>query len=130
LATLKCAKNIRIVGFYNFYLKRTRSLITKYIYSKKNNLKRLNNTPVMFLRSPKHFKRGKQHIFFFRGGFKQTYNFNCNTFIIYNLKKNVINSLMSSFINKNLFTDFLLSKIIIKQTIFLKINWSGLFLLN
>lgn len=130
MATLKCSKNINITGFYNFYLKRTKNLITRSKYSEKNNLKKINNTPIMFLRSPKHFKRGKQHIFFFKGGFKQSFTFNCNSFILYNLKKNVSSHLLFSFMNKNLFTDFVLSKILVKQTIFLKINWPGLFLLN
>jgi len=40
-------------------------------YHGSSALKKHNNKPVMFVRAPKHFKTGKQHIFFFKG-YKRT----------------------------------------------------------
>ena len=49
-----------------------RKLLTtqKYVVKGKNLTKK-QNTPVMFVRAPKHFKRGKQHVFFFSGIYKK-----------------------------------------------------------
>lgn len=55
----------KIIINYKFYLRQTRKKIerTRFFYSKLLN--KTQNLPIMFVRAPKHFKSGKQHVFFF-----------------------------------------------------------------
>ena len=54
---------------YKFFLKNSRKLLTKnhYFYLQEKKLKREQNSHLMFVRAPKHFKSGKQILVFFNG---------------------------------------------------------------
>lgn len=62
--------NILIVKQYKYHLRSLRRELvnTRYIFHKKF-IRKQSNKPLMFVRAPKHFKSGKQHIFFFNGIF-------------------------------------------------------------
>lgn len=59
---------------YKFFLKSSRKLLTKTrFYYRKKQLFRGQNTPIMFVRAPKHFKSGKQHTFFFNSSVRKIF---------------------------------------------------------
>lgn len=105
-----------VVSWTSRYLtKGTRKSITnlKYINFKKR-LKKLNNFAVMFVRAPKHFKSGKQHIYSFCGNLRLTrYYKNLNTEFLFSGNSKVLYNNLSKFMP--LFSpDIQLSRITIK----------------
>lgn len=61
---------ITITSLFKFFLKNSRKLLTKnQFYYNKSHLKRGQSTHLMYVRAPKHFKRGKQHLLFFNSVF-------------------------------------------------------------
>jgi hypothetical protein len=63
-------KEIKVTITYKYFLKSTRLNISKSQYIQRRGvLKRGINSSMMFVRAPKHFKRGKQHMFLFNGRF-------------------------------------------------------------
>lgn len=96
-----CQKNVLKLS-QKFYLRNTRKFLynKKYFYNKQS-LKKVQNQPVMFVRAPKHFKSGKQHVFFFETIVYKTYKLNSVklTPIIFFLKPNTLFNLTISKIN-------------------------------
>lgn len=68
--SLLASSEVIIRWTLKFANRSTRKLLTKLKYiNYKKRLKKLNNYPIMFVRAPKHFKSGKQHIYSFAGNF-------------------------------------------------------------
>ena len=66
------SNNLTLVKHFYYHLRSSRKEVSKMkYYHGSNSLKKHNNKPIMFVRAPKHFKTGKQHIFFFKG-YKRT----------------------------------------------------------
>lgn len=107
-----------------FFLKSSRKKFVKstYFYSK-NVLKRFNNTPLMYVRAPKHFKSGKQHFFYFRARFLKTF-----VFLVNNRELNLsaipgdqLFSTVTSAVERSTAIDYTTNKITVHQDVFLKI---------
>jgi hypothetical protein len=98
-----CQKNILKIS-QKFYLRNTRKLLSKktYFYNK-TFLKKVQNQAIMFVRAPKHFKSGKQHVFFFESIFLKTYVFNSVKLLpsIFFLKPNILFNLTLSKLSTN-----------------------------
>lgn len=61
-----------IVSQYKFFKKNSRKFLTKTKYSHNRfTAKKNKNTPLMFVRAPKHFKSGKQRVVFFNSLYRQ-----------------------------------------------------------
>lgn len=77
----------------------------------------------MYVRAPKHFKSGKQHIFFFRGSMlsKQKLTSTQPFSLVHSLKSQSVFSLVSSSMNKSLYNDLLISRVTTRQPVLLKI---------
>lgn len=74
---LSVSNNVNIVMLTKYHLRSSRKLLTKLIYFEKSNSLKINkNKPIMFVRAPKHFKRGKQIIFWFEGMYRKRFNLN------------------------------------------------------
>lgn len=68
-------EDIKITITYKYFLKSTRANISKSQYfHKRQVLLRGINSPIMFVRAPKHFKTGKQHIVLFNGKFLRVHH--------------------------------------------------------
>lgn len=74
------SNNITLVKHLYYHLRSSRKEIShlKY-YDGLESLKKHNNKPVMFVRAPKHFKTGKQHIFFFKGYYQKSLDLKFNS---------------------------------------------------
>lgn len=67
--------NVTITFDYKYFLKSSRKMLTKTQHVAKSvKLRRNKHTPLMFVRAPKHFKSGKQHVFFFNSIFRVKQN--------------------------------------------------------
>ena len=74
LFLIQPASEIKLIVQKTFFLRRARkSLLTKRFFFSNSLFKRNKNNPVMFVRAPKHFKSGKQHVFFFEGVRRKVY---------------------------------------------------------
>lgn len=77
----------------------------------------------MYVRAPKHFKSGKQHLFFFRGCYYNTYRLNSNNHF-YDITKTTgaeVFSGISYIVNDISLGDCELNKIILKQDAIIKL---------
>lgn len=89
----KSTKLIAILN-YKFFLKSSKTLVTKsQFYTKNKILLRGSNTPLMYVRAPKHFKAGKQFSFFFNSNFRK------KIIIPQNYKINIIKSAPNTLYN-------------------------------
>lgn len=71
MAILEFHDNVTITFDYKYFLKSSRKMLTKTQHVAKSiKLRRNKHTPLMFVRAPKHFKSGKQHVFFFNSIFR------------------------------------------------------------
>ncbi len=106
----------KITLIYKYHLKRSRLFLTKnkYFYRKKT-LQRIQNSYLMFLRSPKHFKTGKQHIVFFNGLYYNELILTLPKFNLNKINKTILFNLLkvhTNFIPNN---DIIIHKLIIEQ---------------
>lgn len=78
----------------------------------------------MYVRAPKHFKSGKQHIFFFRGVYTNKYTLTHDKCfaLMHELNENTIFSLVTTSLTKATYVDCLLSRVTIKQPVLLNIK--------
>lgn len=102
------------------------NLVKKLIQSnRKLNFFTLNslNTPVLFLRSPKHFKRGKQIIFFFNKHAYITYKFSAVSSVLVFKKAGILFNFFKVFSFKFFVRDIFLSRV--SMRIKVKIQFNG-----
>jgi len=107
-----------------FFLKSSRKKLIKgtYFYSK-NVLKRFNNTPLMYVRAPKHFKSGKQHFFYFRARFLRTCVFFANNkeLNLSTISGEQLISTVTSATEQPTAIDYTTTRVTVRQNVFLKI---------
>jgi hypothetical protein len=103
-----------IIKTYKLLVKSDRKLLgkDKFICFLKT-LKRGNNTAVVYKRAPKHFKRGKQKVFFFYAIFRQFYFLAVNSAIFF-LPGGLLYEALSSFPVTLYYPTVVLSKITVK----------------
>lgn len=76
---------------YKVFSKPHLNLLTnKKLYWKSNLYRRNKNTALMFVRAPKHFKSGKQHIFFFNTLIRKKYTYKILNTTLLNKYKNIL----------------------------------------
>lgn len=87
-------------------------------YNKSFFLKKTQNSHLMFVRAPKHFKAGKQHLVFFNGLFidKFVLNTTNNNFFIYQ-NSGVIFNFLKKFSKKPSNNEILLHRITLKSNL-------------
>lgn len=111
-------ENLEIIITYKYFLKSTRANISKSQYVQRRAiLRRGVNSPIMFVRAPKHFKTGKQHLFLFNGRFMRIYNLKIKPFTATFLLSHptmVFNSFLG--LREFNFTDTIINRISIKAT--------------
>ena len=103
---------------YKYFLKSTRANISKSQYvQRRAALRRGVNSPIMFVRAPKHFKTGKQHLFLFNGRFIRIYNLKITPFTSTFLLSHPTTIFKSFQVLREFnFTDTVISRISIKTT--------------
>lgn len=117
-------QNITINLNQIFFFKSSRKKLLKGSYfSAKSVLKRLNNTPLMYVGAPKHFKLGKQHIFFFRSRFLKKYVFSINNsnLNISSICGAQLFSTITNNLDKTLYTDCTINRVSLEQDVILKV---------
>jgi hypothetical protein len=111
-------KEVKVTITYKYFLKSTRSNISKSQYfQRRTALRRGINSSMMFVRAPKHFKTGKQHMFLFNGRFIRVHNL-CITPSSSTLFFSHSNVIFNSFgvLREFNFTDTVISRISIQST--------------
>lgn len=127
------SKQVSVNIFYKFYLKNSRKFLTNtHYYFKKLSLQRRQNTPLMFVRAPKHFKSGKQIIVFFNSVFvyRKLLNLKHRTSWVQYLNNQVLFNLIKSLHQQKFKNDVIISRITLKTTLFLTINGGYTFFTN
>lgn len=122
--------NFNVTMSYKFFLKNSRKYLTKnHYFFKKKCLKREQNTHLMFVRAPKHFKSGKQIIVFFNGVYKTFISIKLknSSNIIHSLSNKSLYSFFKNFCNKKLINDIILSKITISSSFTVSFNGRNYF---
>ena len=136
MITLIPDTQIELNAHYEFFLKSTRkNLSSSKFFGHNKMIKRGRNTPLMYVRAPKHFKSGKQHIFFFNGKVRKNYkitNVNNKFSLITteSLKTSLFSS--SSFLSVNILPDYILKRVTVEQSATIKIfnGWGYFYTIN
>ncbi len=85
------SNNLSITYDYKVFSKPHLNLLTnKKLYWKSNLYRRNKNTALMFVRAPKHFKSGKQHIFFFNTLIRKKYTYRVLNTTLLGQYKNIL----------------------------------------
>lgn len=106
-----------------FYLRNTRKiLLAKKFFYNKLLMKKIQNQPVMFVRAPKHFKSGKQHVFFFETTLRKTYKLTCYKFIssLITLSPYQLHSFATSSLGGDIINDVRVSRVSYSYDLFFR----------
>lgn len=119
---------------YKFFLKNSRSELTKrkFLYKQTPYLLKGNNSRLVFVRAPKHFKTGKHQLSFFNGVLYKTYNLqSSNISILYTSKPGYIFNI-GQLLQLSILSDLLLSKVTVKARCLLHFNdgWGYFYSIN
>lgn len=127
-------KKANITVLYKFYSKSSRKLLTsKHYFFGKNTLKKNQNTHLMFVRAPKHFKTGKQIIVFFNSIYRKKWTLNMQqpTSWVYLNNKQVTFNLLNSIYKQKLNNDIITSRITVETDFYLLFNgWYNFYTIN
>lgn len=128
---LNFSNNLNLTVSYKFFLKNSRKRLTKnhYFYLQEKKLKREQNTHLMFVRAPKHFKSGKQILVFFNGIYKNLLNIKLkkSTNYLHSLNSKILYSFVKNYYNKKLVNDIIISRLTISSSFFIKFNGRNYF---
>ena len=120
-------EKINVIVTYKYRLKSTRKHITGSRYFQKRKVsRRSTNSAVMFLRAPKHFKTGKQHLFHFSGTFTRIHTISVYpSSASYFLSSNgaVYNSIAS--LREFNFTDCVISRVSVIASVEFSLSFYG-----
>lgn len=120
---IKSSNKLEITVDKKFYLRNTRKILSKkkFFYNKLL-LKKVQNQPVMFVRAPKHFKSGKQHVFFFETISRKTIKISCYNFIgpLLMLPAAQLHSFAVTSLSEEAVNDVRISRVTYSYEIFLK----------
>ena len=123
--------DVNLIISYKFFLKNSRKLLTKnhYFYLQEKKLKREQNTHLMFVRAPKHFKSGKQILVFFNGIYRTKLNIKLKKSINYlnSLNSKVLYNFIKNYYNKKLINDTIISRITVSSSFLIKFNGRNYF---
>lgn len=119
------SKKAIITVSYKFYSKSSRKLLTsRHYFFGKHILRRNQNTHLMFVRAPKHFKAGKQIIVFFNSIYRKKWILNTQqpTSWVYINNPQVTFNILNLIYKQKLNNDIVTSRISIETDFYLFFN--------
>ena len=131
--TLTFGRQVSVSIFYKFYLKNSRKFLSNtHYYWNKSSIQRRQNTHLMFVRAPKHFKTGKQIIVFFNSvyTYRKLLNLKHKATWVYYLNNQVLFNLIKSLQQQKFKNDIVVSRVTLKTTLFFSINGGYSFFTN
>lgn len=118
-------KKVTVTLSYKFYSRSSRKLLTsKHYFFGKKTLLRGQNTHLMFVRAPKHFKSGKQIIVFFNSCYRKKWILNLQqpATWVYLGNKQVIFNTLNNLYRQKLSNDIITSRVSIETDFYLYFN--------
>lgn len=123
--TQNSSKSLTITYDYKVFSKPQLNLLTnKKLYWKSNMYRRNKNTALMFVRAPKHFKSGKQHIFFFNTLVRKKQFYNATKDVLVRKSKNILAlySLIKLYDILDVTSGVYISRITVEQSVLLNFS--------